>query len=215
MNGRPNGTAIRGGRTGEKASIPVPRTSTTMLRQIAGAADHPRWGEFVARYLPAMQAYARERFPALDADDLVQETLLGVMKALPDYVAREEKPGAFHNFLAGVLRHKALDALREDAHHAELKRRAAKAAEPPDEDPALEAEWRRAVLDVALGALLADPRFGARSKQIFLRTAVRGEKPQDVAAALLTTRSAVDQMKKRMTARLRELIGRLENIGGI
>ena len=91
-----------------------------MLKQIAGASEHPRWEEFVAKYRPMLEAYARERFPGLEADDLIQETLVGLMKALPDYVAREDRNGAFHNFLTGVLRHKALDALRREDRRAEL-----------------------------------------------------------------------------------------------
>lgn len=32
----------------------VPVTSTTLLRDVAGDAQHVRWGEFVARYRPMM-----------------------------------------------------------------------------------------------------------------------------------------------------------------
>jgi RNA polymerase sigma factor (sigma-70 family) len=214
MNGHPNGRAIRGDRNRGGNASPVPRTSTTLLKQIAATADHPRWGEFVARYHPAMQAYARERFPSLEAEDLIQETLLGVMKALPGYVAREDRRGAFHNFLTGVLRHKALDALRGDSRRAEIRHRAVAAAETP-EDPSAEDEWRRALCDIAVGQLLDNPRLGARSKQVFVRTVLRGEKPQDVADALLTTRDVVDQTKKRMMERLRKIIERLEGVKGV
>ena len=93
----------------ERKTGRIPTTSTTLLKQIAGTAEHPRWAAFVARYRPMMESYMRERFPGLEADDVIQETLLGVMKALPGYVEREDRKGAFHNFLTGVLRHKAID----------------------------------------------------------------------------------------------------------
>lgn len=189
----------------------IPRTSTTLLKQIAGAAEHPRWEEFVARYRPAMEAYARERFPGVEADDLIQETLLGLMKALPDYVAREDRKGAFHNFLTGVLRHKALDALRRAGRREEAETLAAASGE----GEGAEEEWRKTVYAVALEQLMANPRVGARSKQIFTRTALRGEKPQEVAESLLVGRGVVDLTKRRMTERLRAIVERLKDVDGI
>ena len=189
----------------------IPRTSTTLLKQIAGAAEHPRWEEFVARYRPAMEAYARERFPGVEADDLIQETLLGLMRALPDYVAREDRKGAFHNFLTGVLRHKALDALRRAGRREEAEALAVASGE----GEGAEEEWRKTVYAVALEQLMANPRVGARSKQIFTRTALRGEKPQKVAESLLVSRGVVDLTKRRMTERLRALVERLKDVDGI
>ena len=190
----------------------IPRTSTTLLKQISGAAEHPRWEEFVARYRPMLEAYARERFPGVEADDLIQETLLGLIRALPEYVAREDKKGAFHNYLTGVLRHKAIDALQREGRREEAEALAAEAGE--GEKMAAE-EWRKTVYAVALEQLMANPRVGARSKQIFMRTALRGEKPQEVAESLLVSRGLVDLMKRRMTARLRGIVERLKDVDGI
>ena len=190
-----------------------PKTSTTMLKQIAGTADHPRWAAFVARYRPMMEGYMRERFPGLEPDDVIQETLLGVMKALPGYVEREDRKGAFHNFLTGVLRHKALDALEKAGRRSEAE--ALAALDVPGGAGNAEEEWRRTVYAAALEQLLENPRLGARSKQIFLRTALRGEKPQEVAESLGVARGVVDLTKARMTARLRELVERLKDVDGI
>ena len=35
----------------------IPTTSTTLLRDIANDSQHARWGEFVARYRPMMEAF--------------------------------------------------------------------------------------------------------------------------------------------------------------
>ncbi|MBQ7251814.1 MAG: sigma-70 family RNA polymerase sigma factor [Kiritimatiellae bacterium] len=199
----------------DKVAFPVPGTSTTMLKQISGAADHPRWTEFVAKYRPMMEVYLLGNFPGLEADELIQETLLGVMKALPDYVADGDRKGTFHNFLTGVLRHKALGVLRAEDRRKRLERRHAEATaeDATAPDAAEEAAWRETVYAVALEQLLADPSLNARHKQMFVRTALLGEKSADVASSLLATRDAVDQAKKRMTARLRELVERLEHVG--
>jgi RNA polymerase sigma factor (sigma-70 family) len=193
---------------------PIPRTSTTLLRQIAGAAGHPRWAEFVAKYRPMLEAYAQTHFSGLDADDLIQETLLAVMKALPDYVAREDRKGTFHNYLTGILQHKACDALRDENRQKGLRRRAL-AELPSAMESGKDAEdWKNTLRDVALDQLMADPKLGAKSKLIFERTVLKGEKPQDVADSLLTTRAVVDQTKKRMMDRLKKLIERLARADG-
>ena len=88
----------------------VPDTSTTLLRDVADSS-HARWSVFYSRYQPMMLSYLQDRFPSLDADDIVQETFVALAKILPDYKYEPEKNGAFHNFLTGVLRNKALCAL--------------------------------------------------------------------------------------------------------
>ena len=62
----------------------VPDTSTTLLRDVADS-QHARWAVFYSRYQPMMQAYLRERFPSLDAEDVVQETFAALAKILPDH----------------------------------------------------------------------------------------------------------------------------------
>ena len=49
--------------------------------------------------------------------------------------------------------------------------------------------------------LLRDESIQSRTRQVFLRVAVNGEKPDDVAAAFGINRNAVDQIKNRMMPR--------------
>ena len=92
------------------ATSQVPDTSTTLLRDVADS-QHARWAVFYSRYQPMMRSYLRARFPAVDADDVIQETFAALVKLLPDYKYDPKKKGSFHNFLTGVLRNKALCAL--------------------------------------------------------------------------------------------------------
>ena len=78
----------------------IPTTSTTLLRDLAQDSQHARWSEFVARYRPMMEAFMRERFPSLEADDVIQETLIALIKALPSYHYSPDETGHFHNYLA-------------------------------------------------------------------------------------------------------------------
>ena len=70
----------------------IPTTSTTLLRDIAKDAQHIRWDEFVVRYRPMMEAFLHERFPSVEADDIIQETLIALCRILPSYrYAPDEK----------------------------------------------------------------------------------------------------------------------------
>ena len=64
----------------EVTTIMIPETSTTLLRDIASDSQHARWFEFVDRYRPMMEAYMRGRFPTVEADDIIQETLIALIK---------------------------------------------------------------------------------------------------------------------------------------
>ena len=184
----------------------IPKTSTTLLREIAQDTRHARWSEFVTRYRPMMEAYMRERFPTLDADDIIQETFIALMRAFPSYRYSPDEKGCFHNYLTGILRHRALAAIAADVRRTERESEAAVRCEPHD----AEKSWRESLFEVALQQMLADDTIHNRTKQVFVRVAVNGEKPEDVAASFGITRNAVDQMKARLMARLRELVNALE-----
>ena len=67
-------------------------------------------------------------------------------------------------------------------------------------------------MEIALRQLLADDTVHARTREVFRRVAVNGEKPEDVASDFGITRNAVYQMKDRMMTRLREFVAALEKV---
>jgi RNA polymerase sigma factor (sigma-70 family) len=207
----------------------IPTTSTTLLRDIAHDSQHARWSEFVTRYHPMMEAFLRERFPTLEADDIIQDTLVAICTALPSYRYVPDEKGHFHNYLTGILRNKALRQLHKEQRQAEIadEMRRSRGDAPyqtgdsgraggslPAEYATDEKSWREALLEVALQQLLNDDSIHSRTRQVFLRVAVNGERPADVAAAFGIERNAVDQIKNRMMIRLRELVAALEKVDG-
>lgn len=185
----------------------IPETSTTLLRDLAQDSRHARWGEFVARYRPMMETYMHTRFPMVDADDAIQETLIALIKVFPVYHYSPEETGAFHNYLTGILRHRALRMIECESRRLdkELKYQEIEglSASGGNNDDGL--SWRESVFEIALQQLLADESINDRTKQVFVRVAVNGEKPESVAESFGIARNAVDQMKARMKERLREL----------
>ena len=189
-----------------------PTTSTTLLRNLAQDSQHARWGEFVARYRPMMEAFLRERFPSVEAEDVIQETLIAVCTALPSYRYSPDEKGHFRNYLTGILRNKALRQLSKDNRQAEIAEEMRRSRGMKADD---EQSWRKALLEIALRQLLNDESIQSRTRQVFLRIAVNGDSPNDVAAAFGIERNAVDQIKNRMMSRLRELVASLEKAGKI
>ena len=205
----------------------IPTTSTTLLRDLAQDSQHARWGEFVARYRPMMEAFMRERFPSLDADDVIQETLIELIRVFPVYHYSPAEKGHFHNYLIGILRHRALRMMAEEETRAARQRKCAEDVSSGGTQfiasatggtrscaSAEDAAWRESLLEIALGQLLSDPSIHERTRLVFARVAVNGEKPDEVAASFGMERNAVDQIKSRMMARLKELVAALEKADG-
>ena len=209
----------------------IPTTSTTLLRDLANDSQHARWSEFVTRYRPMMEAFMRERFPSVDADDVIQETLVAVWAALPSYRYAPDEKGYFHNYLTGILRNKALRQLGKDRRQAEIAEEMrrdggnvpcqttdgrAVAPRPPSGMMADdEQSWCETLVEIALRQLMSDESIQSRTRQVFLRVVVNGEKPDDVAAAFGIERNAIDQIKSRMMPRLQKIVSELEKAGNV
>lgn len=153
----------------------------------------------------------RERFPSLDADDVIQEALIELIKVFPVYHYSPKEKGHFHNYLTGILRHRALRMIGEEQRREKLASDGRGTCPHVAED---ETAWRESLLEIALRQLLSDSTIHERTRLVFARVAVNGEKPDDVAAAFGIKRNAVDQMKSRMMERLKELVAALEKADG-
>ena len=159
----------------------------------------------------------RERFPSVEADDVIQETFAALCGILPGYIYEPDEKGHFRNYLTGILRNKALRQLRKNRQHSEIVEMAGASAplvcgraSLPD-STGDEQIWREALFELALSRFLADESVADRTKRIFERTALNGESPESVATAFKMTRHAVDQAKSRAMARLRDMVRELES----
>lgn len=189
----------------------VPKTSTTLLRELAQDSRHARWGEFISRYRPCALGYLKQHFPSLDPDDILQETFAAVAQALPNYRYAPDEKGHFRNYLIGVVRNKALMELRSKERDAKLMSAyAEKANEGPSGENCDDETWRKAVFEVALQQLMADTSIHERTKQIFVRTVIRQEPPEEVARSLGISRNVVDQQKRRTLAKFKALVSALK-----
>ena len=186
-----------------------PETSTTLLRDLAASAENARWAEFVTRYRPMMEAYMRERFPSVEADEAIAETLIALVDVFRGYRYDPEETGRFHNYLTGILRHKALRLCKKAERQVDLRRKMAVEPLPVQDDPE-EVDYRQSLFDIAIRQFFDDETIAPRTKEIFRRTAIKGESPEAVAKSFMMERHAIDQIKSRSIAKLRAFVEALE-----
>lgn len=185
----------------------IPTTSISLLQGLADGSNI-HWTRFYAQYEPVLRAFLHDRFPSIDADDAIQETVRSLFAALPSYHYTPDERGHFRNYLLGILRHKAVDLVRKSTRQADLVDRlvgdptSIPRAAPADED----ANWRESALEAAIDQLMCNPRINAVTREVFRHVALLREPPEAVATRFGLTRNNVDQIKKRMISRLSDLV---------
>jgi RNA polymerase sigma-70 factor (ECF subfamily) len=153
-----------------------------------------------------------------DAADVTQEVFRSVAMGLPTF--RRNRPGdTFRGWLATIARNRINDFMRRAAHRpaaqggSEFHQLVQNLPDPLAEsslDSVTELqEERRGVLHRTLELVQAE--FEPRTWTAFWRTAVDGEPPEVVAAALGVSLNAVYKAKSRVLRRLREELEGLVN----
>lgn len=189
----------------------APQTSITLLRHLASGGADARWTEFVARYEGLMRGYLAANFPTAEADDVLQEAFLALTKALPNYRYTPDTHRYFHDYLIGIVKHKALDQIERRARENEKRKRFVR--EPQSGGRDADAAWQSALLNAAVEQLLADETISSRNREIFRHVALVHEAPEDVARAFGTTRGNVDVIKKRLIERLTRIVDAMRRNG--
>ena len=187
----------------------IPPTSVTLLKDISDGTASARWTDFYNRYSPAMLGFLRERYPSVEAEDVIQETLVALTKAMPDYHYTPDGNGHFRNWLMGIVKHKALDALRRAKRISDIMTDIAKGSDRQPVEPAILAEddsWKHSAMEAAVEQLMADESITARTREVFRHVALMNESPEDVARQFGITRNNVDQIKSRMIGKLSALV---------
>ena len=185
-----------------------PATKISLIETISNCPDSARWTEFCRTYEQPMRAYLATHFPTIEADDVIQETLVALMKALPNYRYDPDRKGHFRNYLIGIIRHKAVSEIRRRQAEADcIDTYANNRVEHSDDDANADLDsLRKEIFEAAVDQLMADDRISSATREIFRHVVLMHEKPAQVAAEFGTTRNNVDQIKNRLINRLSELV---------
>src|SRR5262245_56788943 len=88
-------------------------TSASLLERLRGQADDGAWKRLVDVYRPWLLGWLRQQgLASADAEDLVQEILLVVLRELP-FFRHNQRAGAFRSWLRAIAVHRLRDAIRD------------------------------------------------------------------------------------------------------
>lgn len=183
----------------------IPTTSITLLKDLANGAAGVRWAEFYRVYEEPMRGFLHAKFPSVEPDDAIQETMAALVKALPDYRCTPDEHRHFRNYLMGILKHKAADLLKRQVRESNA-RTALRDDGAPAADVSEDEEWKFAAMEAAVEQLMADPSINPRTREIFRHVALKHEPAADVARLFGVSRNNVDQIKNRLIRRLSEMV---------
>lgn len=183
-------------------------TSTALLQGLRDG-DRSVWRLYVERYRPLIVGFGRRAGLADDdAEDFAQTTLLAFSRAYCDGRFDREK-GRLRSWLFGIARNTLRTHLRKPAPARDGA--SADALPAPDDVEALwDREWREAILRDCMEQLRREVR--PETFEAFRRFALEDEPADEVARSLGTTPNAVYLAKKRLLARLRELLPVMEDV---
>lgn len=181
-------------------------TSLSLLERVREPADEEAWNRFVALYSPLLFQWAsRAGLSENDADDLVQDVFVALVKELPTFQYDGTK--SFRAWLRKVLLNKWRDKLRrrreltiggDDPRFGEL----ASADGEEAFNVISEEEYRQALIAQAFQLMRAD--FEPKTWQACWEFIVSEKSAAQVAAELKMTPKAVYMAKARVLQRLRQ-----------
>jgi RNA polymerase sigma factor (sigma-70 family) len=133
------------------------------------------------------------------------------------YTYAPDTKGHFRNFLIGIVRYKAIEQIkkrkREADHREEIETNVKLEWEYGKQSYSADLrDWQREAYEMALAQFMADSKISTRDKEIFRRTALAGESPEEVAAIFGIKRNNIDQIKARMVSKLKELALRYADV---
>ena len=172
-------------------------TTETLLKGLA-ANDQSRWARFYRDYAPWIEATIVKRgLSHQDAEEVVHDTLVDLVKIMPTYKYDKTHKGAFRSLLFKIAQNKAIDRFRKSKAEArKIERFAAEPIAPSEKD------WRLETYNMALRRVFADPTTSETTKVAFRRFVQLGENAETIAGELGISVNNLYQIKNRIKARI-------------
>jgi RNA polymerase sigma-70 factor (ECF subfamily) len=179
--------------------------------------DQRAWREMIDRYQGRLLSFARRMLAQpSDAEDLVQETFLGLLRSLPNY----DRARSLETYLFAILRHKLHDYFRKAQKEQRQSLEQLEVGESPSdwletETPSrhlagqeIVASQRQALVD-CLRQYVEQCRAQRRFQELIVveMLTVLGLRNKEVASDLGLSETAVAGIKFRVLERWRELTG--------
>ncbi len=195
------------------------QTRTTLLERLKDWRDNPSWQEFFNTYWKLIYSFAvRSGLNEVEAQDVVQETMLSVAKHIPNF-KYDRTMGSFKHWLLNMTRWRINDQVRRRKNYvaAEVESptetktgQVNKVPDPAslDLDALWEAEWEKNLLDAAVSKVRR--QLDPEKYQIFDFLVNKEWPVQKVADAFGMTINQVYIAKHRVTELIKEEIERMK-----
>jgi len=190
----------------------TPQELIASLAEVDAAEENERWARFVELYEPAVREFIRLQdpdMPSVDADDIVQETMVRLVPTLRNG-AFDPKKGKFRTYLSVIVKRLMIDRARARAARPLSSSVPIGDCEPAAETPTaaalLDMKWRLARHHAAIEFVFTKSSLSQQSREVYLLGEVEGLKMKDVAAKLNLAPNAV----RRIASRVRKMIAAVE-----
>lgn len=185
-------------------------TSLTLLEQLGEQSDEESWGRLHNLYSPLLRSWlGRYDVQAADADDLIQDVLLVVLRELPDF-RHNQQTGAFRSWLRRILVNRLRNFWRKRGRvdlasgGSDLARRLNELEDPRSQSAlAWDQEHDRYLVRKLLDMI--EPQFAESTRKVFRRLVLDEVAPDQVAAEFDMSLNAVFTAKSRVLRELRRL----------
>lgn len=192
-----------------------PDTRASLILKIADVRNARAWDEFARVYQPVVYRLARRKgFQHADAEELVQEAMLAVARAVEGWVPDSQR-GRFRDWLHRIARNLMINFLTRRKHQVwgsgDSRLQAMLEAEcNPDADVSqmFEAEYRRELFCCAAEQVRGD--VTDNTWQAFWLSTVDDLPALEVAGRLRMSIGSVYIARSRVMARLREKVRRMQ-----
>lgn len=172
--------------------VNFPETRVSLILRLAEPQDVAAWQEFVEIYAPVIFAYAMSKgLQRADAEDLTQETLFGVARAI-DRFRPDVHRAMFRTWLSRIARNLIADHFSKRAKRPVAQSLSDSWLETAGNEPnanaadaadvAFEAEYRQSVLRFAASRIRE--RVSASTWEAFEATSICGQPAHEVAQRL-------------------------------
>ena len=183
----------------------MPDTRDSLIMQVQNPANREAWEQFTAIYRPIVYRLARTRgLQDADADDLAQQVLLAVARAIPDW-QRNNSQARFRHWLRRIAKNAILNALTRGSKELAIGGSGFTnlihgVSKPDNIELQLELEYRRQVYRQA--AEIVRDAVQEQTWRVFMMTIIEGQSTESVARQMSITIGNVHAIRSRVMRRL-------------